>query len=285
VIRIITEPTVAVIARTNFAYEGIQPYLDSIGAPDWQSDARTSGDVTAEVAGRVCYRSFANPRPGGNAAYLAHILESGHGSVLEHASWTLLFTGISRNLTHEFVRHRAGFAYSQRSQRYCDDSDIGFVVPPALLGDHAEWADHREENARYKAAIGDWDHGLRRSPAASRFEEWWQARDANVREYQGIFETIPADGLAATASRKAAREAARSVLPGCTATELVATANARAWRTLLEQRGSLHAEAEFRRLSLAILATLKTEAPNIFSDFKVRTENGIDHIHAQHRKV
>ena len=54
--------------------------------------------------------SFAKPRPGGNKAYLDHILEVGHGSVLEHAVWNFVFTGVSRSLTHELVRHRAGWA-------------------------------------------------------------------------------------------------------------------------------------------------------------------------------
>ncbi len=37
--------------------------------------------------------SFAKPRPGGNAAYIGHILEVGHGSVLEHAVFNLIITG------------------------------------------------------------------------------------------------------------------------------------------------------------------------------------------------
>ena len=42
------------------------------------------------------------------STYLGHIKESGHGSVLEHAVWNLLITGVSRTLTHELIRHRAG---------------------------------------------------------------------------------------------------------------------------------------------------------------------------------
>ena len=45
---------------------------------------------------------------------------------------TFLFEGISRALTHELVRHRAGFAYSQLSQRYVDESNIAFVLPPEI---------------------------------------------------------------------------------------------------------------------------------------------------------
>lgn len=58
-----------------------------------------------------CYMSFEKPRPGGNKAYLAHIKEVGHGSVLEHGVWNFLFTNVSRSLTHELVRHRAGMSY------------------------------------------------------------------------------------------------------------------------------------------------------------------------------
>jgi thymidylate synthase (FAD) len=257
VIRIITSPTVAVIGRTMFDTASLQPYLDAIGAAAWDSDSPKGGEVVVEVAGRVCYRSFANPRPGGNSAYLAHILESGHGSVLEHASWTLLLTGISRNLTHEFVRHRAGFAYSMRSQRYCDDSEVGFVVPPAIKPNTVEWL---AWHSRCDEAAMSYSHIV-----------WRQMRIRGTSND--------------TSARKRAREAARSVLPGCTATELVVTGNGRSWRHWLEMRGSLHAEAEIRRLALAVLPILKREAPNIFADMEVRTDNGIDHIHAQHHKV
>ena len=52
-----------------------------------------------------------------------------------------MITGVSRSLTHELVRHRAGFAYSQRSQRFVDESDSPFVVPPAISEGGAEDSD------------------------------------------------------------------------------------------------------------------------------------------------
>ena len=64
--------------------------------------------------------------------YFANILASGHGSVLEHASWTFALRDVSRAFTHELVRHRAGSAFSQESLRYVRLTDIGFRVPPAL---------------------------------------------------------------------------------------------------------------------------------------------------------
>ena len=78
---------------------------------NWSTDSSEGSEVVAEMGGRLCYMSFAHPRPGGNKAYLNRILESGHGSVLEHGVYNFIFSGISRSLTHELVRHRAGFGY------------------------------------------------------------------------------------------------------------------------------------------------------------------------------
>src|SRR5881628_1495477 len=83
-----------------------------------------------------------NPINRTTAEYLENIKKQGHGSVLEHAVYVLLIEGISRSCSHELVRHRAGFGYSQLSQRYVDESHAAFVVPPAILGDEAleeEW--------------------------------------------------------------------------------------------------------------------------------------------------
>ena len=76
----------------------------------------------AEYAGRLCYMSQHNPINRTTAEYLEYIKKQGHGSVLEHAVYVLLIEGISRSCSHELVRHRAGFGYSQISQRYVDES-------------------------------------------------------------------------------------------------------------------------------------------------------------------
>jgi thymidylate synthase (FAD) len=69
--------------------------------------------------------------------------------------------------------------------------------------------------------------------------------------------------------RKMSREAARAVLPNATETKIVVTANARAWRTMLELRSSEGAELEIRRMAVAVLRMLQEEAPGFFSDFEV----------------
>jgi thymidylate synthase (FAD) len=69
--------------------------------------------------------------------------------------------------------------------------------------------------------------------------------------------------------RKMAREAARSVLPNATEVKIVASANVRAWRTMLELRLSEGAELEIRRMAVACLRVLQQEAPAIFADFEI----------------
>ena len=133
--KIITEPSVYVVGRPSLHTDLIDFLEDH--HTDWKSDSPRPAEVLVEGAGRLCYMSFNTPRPGGNAAYIKHILEAGHGSVLEHAVWNFIITGVSRSLTHELVRHRAGLAYSQLSQRYVDESDVGFVLPPDLMDEYA----------------------------------------------------------------------------------------------------------------------------------------------------
>src|SRR5213082_2947479 len=86
-----------------------------------------------------------NPAKRHTREYLENIKKQGHGSVLEHANYSILIEGVSRSLTHELVRHRAGFAYSQLSQRYVDESEASFVIPPAIIGDDALEKRWREE--------------------------------------------------------------------------------------------------------------------------------------------
>jgi thymidylate synthase (FAD) len=68
-----------------------------------------------------------------------------------------------------------------------------------------------------------------------------------------------------------AREAARGVLPNSTETKIVFTANVRAWRAILELRGSEAAELEIRRLAVTIVRLLQAETPGFFADFEIYT--------------
>src|SRR3982750_2468394 len=101
-IRILRRPAVYRVGRQTVDDAELDRFLADHGVA-WQTDTEVAGEHLAEVSGRLCYMSFAKPRPGGNRVYLDHIKEVGHGSVLEHAVWNLLITGASRSLTHELV--------------------------------------------------------------------------------------------------------------------------------------------------------------------------------------
>lgn len=63
---------------------------------------------------------------------LDHIIKARHWTPLEFASFNFEISGVSRVLTHQLVRKRAGVAFAQESQRYVDQSDAGYVVPPTV---------------------------------------------------------------------------------------------------------------------------------------------------------
>src|SRR5262245_5594697 len=240
------EPTVYLLGRQETNEAELSRFLKDHGV-SWQTDTEVAAELLCETAGRVCYMSFAKPRPGGNATYLGHIKEVGHGSVLEHAVWNFLFTGVSRSLTHELIRHRAGMGYSQLSQRYVDESVAEYVEPEII--------------ARDPELHQLWEESIRQSHQSyCRLAE---------RLAQKIAQDPTTKELPATDRRKAARQAARSVLPNATETKIFVTANARALRHFLEMRGSRHAEPEIRLLANEVCRMMQQEAPHIFGDYKL----------------
>src|SRR6266851_823509 len=124
-------PRVSLIARPEF----LEPEHLRV---QWQGGA-SAGERLAEFAGRICYMSQHNPANRSTADYLENIKKQGHGSVLEHAVYVLLIEGISRSCSHELVRHRAGFGYSQISQRYVDESQAAYVRSVEGLMQRYEW--------------------------------------------------------------------------------------------------------------------------------------------------
>ena len=106
-ITVLRDPKVYLVGRQTIDDGELARFLADEGVAGWETDTSVAGEALVEVAGRLCYKSYAKPRPGGNSAYIGHILEVGHGSVLEHSVYNLIFAGVSRSFTHELVRHRA----------------------------------------------------------------------------------------------------------------------------------------------------------------------------------
>lgn len=217
---------------------------DFLPPPDvpWATDA-DGGQALTEFAGRTCYQSWSkpNPRTASNTAYLRHIIDVGHFSVLEHASVSFYITGLSRSCTHELIRHRH-FSYSQLSQRFVPERDSRVVLPPGL-----------EDDAELQQMFVD-------------------AADASREAYAELLNRLEEKFVNqpnAVLGRKQARQAARAVLPNATETRIVVTGNYRAWRHFIAVRASEHADVEIRRLAIACLRLLCDLAPAVFDDFQI----------------
>ncbi len=251
-------PGVAMIARPDVGLEGLRGFLEgfdpSLGFLGYLDDDTelTPAARLCKTAGQTCYASF-GPRRTRNAdaqRYFDNLSSSGHGSVYEHATFSFLCYGISRSNTHEVIRHRAGTAFSQLSQRFVSGKVLRFVERP----------EYRDVPSLHK-----------------RFEE---RIDSLAREYAEVTEELAAlqrDGYAPLAAqqrtdvRKRVQQTARSVLPNETETVLVLTANVRAWRHMIEMRTDPHAESEIRDLYLRIFLCLRRAEPLLFGDYRVES--------------
>jgi thymidylate synthase (FAD) len=244
-----TTPAVFLIARPSIDLDGMRGYLESVGGESWldrrieeASGAPNPGEQLVEFSGRLCYRSW---EPGLNPnvtrirtdqrEYFENILRSAHGSVLEHASYSMVFRNVSRVFTHELVRHRAGSAFSQESLRYVRLTDIGFRVPPAL------------EPVRQQVV-----------DIVERLEEF----QVSAAEALGIDEPdVPFH------VKKEVTSALRRLAPIGLSTDIVWTANVRTLRHVLEMRTAPGAEEELRLVFDQVGRLMQAEAPNLFQDF------------------
>jgi thymidylate synthase (FAD) len=260
-VKIRRKPEVYLVGKQTTEPEEIERFLADHGVQNWSTDTDDAGQKLTEIAGRICYMSFARPRPGGNSTYLRNIIDVGHGSVLEHATYNFVITGVSRSFTHELIRHRAGFSYSQLSQRYVDESQCEFVEPPVIAADpelHALFVKTVAECQRAYIELTD--------KLSARIEQ-------------------ESPDLPKTDRRKMARQAARSILPNATETKIFVTVNARAIRHFLYLRGNFHAEDEIRAVAIAMWEIMRRESPHFFADFELKKENGKDVLFTPHPKV
>jgi thymidylate synthase (FAD) len=197
------------------------------------SDAET----IIEIAGRICYDSFGSGR--NSSDFHDNILAVNHGSVMEHAQYTFHINGVSRNLTHELVRHRVGVAISQRSTRYCDESESEVVIHPLL-----------RVNDKTTEPLDE------------------QVKHAYLLLVDLLERRLVNEGLSKTNARKQARGAARGALPSALSTELIWSANVRALRHVIQMRISKSADEEIRELARELLKIMQMECPAYFSDIE-----------------
>lgn len=245
-------PKVYLVSKPSVDWDQVAQFLEDEGVPPIPDSIRAGEDESAaiaEVSARMCYMSYGKGRKD-IADFINNLLASKDGSVFEHINYGFVFTGVSRSLSHELVRHRAGFAFSQRSQRYVDESDSRFVVPPALASGN-----------------GSSEHAKTILSAALE-----KASEAYSELVEALGDALPRESFESrTDHRKAIRQAARSVLPNATETKIFVTANVRAWRHFIEMRSASFADLEIRNLAITVLEILQKESPLLFGDFTFDT--------------
>lgn len=265
--KLLTEPKVYLVSRPAVDWDQISRFLDDEDVPGIPDSIRAGDDESAaivEVSARMCYMSYGRGRKD-IADFINNLLASKDGSVFEHVNYGFVVTGVSRSLTHELVRHRAGFAYSQRSQRYVDETESAFVVPPVFTDGFGDTEEAKQVLSK--------------------------ALDSAAKDYIALVESLekalPEDKFEAPRDRrKAIRQAARSVLPNATETKIFVTANVRAWRHFFEMRGSPFADLEIRKLAIIILRILQKEAPLFFGDFTIdKLPDGTEITKSKYSKV
>ena len=258
-------PKIYHLASPSIDREGLQSFLEAIGAPDWKTNAPSDQEEIIEVMGRLCYRSFAiglNPNitriREGNDVYLANIENSGHGSVIEHGMETYAIHNCSRVFTHELVRHRLGTAFSQESMRYVRIDELKFWFPKAF-------ADHPQVDLLKQL-----------SDEALRYLEKLQ------RDFAIILDL---DNIKSFDYKKKLTSAMRRWAPDGLATAIGLSINPRAARWIVQMRTASHAEEEIRLIFGLIYNDLKTRYPNLYQDSFEEVVDGFPEVTFKNRKI
>jgi thymidylate synthase (FAD) len=245
------------ICRPSVDWEAINRALGGLQVSWRRADRIPDSDHLVEFAGRICYMSFGEKQsPRTNGEYIRNLIDQGHGSVLEHATWTFLLSNVSRAFTHQLVRHRVGFSYSQLSQQYVDHSDSS--IAPAI------------DLTRFPNAEAAWNN------VCEAFSSAYQSLDSALRtdiDRMNLF--FPS----VKEKNRFVRSFARGILPESTLTKIVVTGNARAIRHFLRIRGGTYGDPEMRDVCVKLLRTMAKESPALFEDFSVvQTDDGFESV-------
>lgn len=243
-------PRMYVIAETVTRPDELSAMLDDIGTT-WRPPGHVDAQDLIETAGRLCYKSFeAGLNPNVTKVrteqdkYINNILQQRHGSVIEHATVTLAFIGVSRVFTHEIVRHRP-CSFSQESLRYVRLTDLAAYFPRAF-------AEHEKSQQ------------LR-----SMFQQAFEYLE-NLQKDLAV--VLDLDGSGDFAVKKSLTSSMRRLAPIGLATNIIVTANHRQWRHIFDQRSSAGAEEEIRMIFRELGYQFINRYPALYQDATITNE-------------
>lgn len=221
-------------------FAGAEEWYDSRLADDDMSDA----EILLELGGRLCYRSYSAEGENPNVtrvrsdwvAYLQNLIKSGHGSVLEHATFNFGILDTSVVMTQELIRHRVGIAISQESGRYVRPTELSIVDTP-----------YTQDPAN-------------RERMRQKLERQWDDYVEEVELHD--WDSMP------FSQKKELTSYLRGHLPMRRATNIVWSGNIRSLRHIIDMRTSPHAEWEIRYVFSQVLDIMLEESVALFEDLR-----------------
>ena len=224
--KIFTEPEVFLIAEPHINFDGLNDFLGECGYPEAHESVKQEAGVVVEIGGRMCFGSYKNF--GKTVELVTKAVELGHGSIFEHANFTFAIARCSRGFTHQMVRHRAGFAYSQESTHYIK---------------------YTHDNARFCVEPYSYD-----TPEKKETVEIFL--NQSINGYEILYDMLKAEET----TKHNSCGAARQLLPNAIEAKILITANMRAWRHFCEERGNPHNTLEIRMVACKVLSILQKRA-------------------------
>jgi thymidylate synthase (FAD) len=206
--------------------------------------------------------------------------DTGHGSVFEHCQLNFIVTNCSRVYTHEQVRHRTGWAYSQTSGRYCRLDSIDLVWSDLLDPVKDLWLAHLEKTEDL-VYLTECRLGLRKPSAAKPTEppeRYMDVRDVYDASAAEEFKWVPDDSFDFD-RRKAITSAIRRIAPNGQANEIGMSCNIRALRQVVQVRTQRFAETEIRDVYAQVYHLVAAEFPTIFYKARTRLVDGLPEVY------
>ncbi|HOK03107.1 MAG TPA: FAD-dependent thymidylate synthase [Spirochaetota bacterium] len=143
-----------------------------------------------EEAGRTCYLSLSKITDDSEKNFIRSAIKRGHHSILEHATATFRILGASRAFTHQLVRHRLA-SFSQQSQRYVDESEFNYIVPPDIAANPDALRVYRDFIEHARQTYGKFrELGIKKEDARFILPNALESQivfSANFREFRTVF--------------------------------------------------------------------------------------------------
>ena len=193
-------------------------------------------EETIALGAKLCYSNSTIPdlkekiSNKDQSVFIDKLMNMGHESVLEHASFTFGIEGVSRVLLAQLTRHRLA-SFSVQSQRYVSyENGFGYVIPDSIK------------------ALGD--------DAVARYHSQMQMIESWYKEWQAA---LGKEG-------EKSNEDARFVLPDACETRILLTMNVRELRHFFSLRMCNRAQWEIRQLAEKMFLLCYETAPALFQD-------------------